>query len=119
MAGRVALTREVSPGLAACQLTHLPRVPIDVGLARAQHADYEAALADAGYRVERLGAGPDMPDSVFVEDDAVVLDEIAIVARPGAEARRGEVEAVATALTKYRVAERVEAPGTMDGGDVD
>lgn len=114
----VALTREVSPALGACQLTHLARLPIDLDLARAQHAAYEAALADAGYRVERLSSGPGMPDCVFVEDNGVVLEEMAIVTRPGAESRRGEVEAVAAALSKYRELRPVEPPGTMDGGDV-
>jgi dimethylargininase len=114
----VALTREVSPALAACQLTHLPRVPIDLDRARAEHAAYEGALGDAGYRVERLSSGPGMPDCVFVEDNGVVLEEMAIVTRPGAESRRGEVEGVAAALSKYRALQRVEAPGTMDGGDV-
>src|SRR6516225_4355181 len=104
----VALTREVSPALGACQLTHLARLPIDLDLARAQHAAYEAALADAGYRVERLSSGPGMPDCVFVEDNGVVLEEMAIVTRPGAESRRGEVEAVAAALSKYRELRPVE-----------
>src|SRR4051812_6778305 len=114
----VAITREVSPALADCELTHAARVPIDVAVARAQHEAYERALADAGYRVERLRADGEMPDSVFVEDIAVVLDEIAIVTRPGAVSRRGEVPAVADALASHRAVRRIEAPGTMDGGDV-
>src|SRR5881396_3504968 len=91
----VAITRAVSPALGACELTHVARVPIDVELARAQHRAYEQALIDAGYRVERLDTGPDMPDSVFVEDIAVVFDELAIVTRPGAASRRAETAAVA------------------------
>jgi dimethylargininase len=70
----VAITRAVSPALAACELTHLTRVPIDVEAARRQHRAYEQALIDAGCLVERLDTAPDMPDSVFVEDLAVVLD---------------------------------------------
>jgi len=114
----VAITRDISPALAACQLTHLARVPIDVEAARGQHRAYEHALAEAGYRVERLAASDDMPDSVFVEDIAVVFDELALIARPGAESRRGEVPAVAEALGRHRRLHTIEPPGTIDGGDV-
>src|SRR5947208_12846772 len=114
----VAITRAVSPAMEACELTHLPRVPIDVELARAQHRAYEQALSNAGYRVERLDTGPDMPDSVFVEDIAVVLDELAIITRPGAESRRRETPAVAEALAAYRPLHVIQPPGTVDGGDV-
>ena len=86
----VAITRAVSPALADCELTCQPRVPIDVELARAQHQAYEQALAAAGCRVERLDADEAMPDSVFVEDLAVVFDELAILTRPGADSRRRE-----------------------------
>ena len=102
----------------ACELTHLPRVPIDVELARAQHRAYEQALSNAGYRVERLDTSPDMPDSVFLEDIAVVLDELAIITRPGAESRRRETPAVAEALARYRALHVIHPPGTVDGGDV-
>jgi len=115
---RVALTREISPALASCELTHLPRVPIDVERARAQHREYEQALVEAGCRVERLPSGADMPDSVFVEDIAIVFDELAIVTRPGAEPRRVEVPAVADALGKHRRLCCIASPGTIDGGDV-
>ena len=114
----VAITRAVSPAMQACELTHLPRVPIDVELARAQHRAYEQALINAGYRVERLDTGPDMPDSVFVEDIAVVFDELAIITRPGAESRRRETPAVAEALAAYRPLHVIHPPGTVDGGDV-
>jgi dimethylargininase len=114
----VALTREVSSGLAGCELTHLPRLSIDVALARRQHAAYEHALRDAGYTVERLEASPEMPDSVFIEDVAIVFDELAIVTRPGAESRRAEVPAVAEALQRFRPVRVIQPPGTIDGGDV-
>jgi len=104
--------------MASCELTHLARVPIDLDRARAQHRDYEQALADAGCRVERLPAGPDMPDAVFVEDIAVVFDELAIITRPGAESRRVEVPAIAAALEPHRTLSFIEPPGTLDGGDV-
>jgi dimethylargininase len=114
----VAITREVSPALGACELTHLPRVPIDVDRARAQHHAYEDALRAAGYLVVRLPAAPELPDSVFVEDAAVVFDEVAVITRPGAESRRPETAAVAEALARYRTLRSIEAPGTLDGGDV-
>jgi dimethylargininase len=114
----IALTREVSPAMARCQLTLLEREPIDLHRARAQHAAYEAGLTRAGCRVERLAAGPDMPDSVFIEDTAVVFDEIAVVTRPGAPSRQGETAAVADALRPHRRLFHVDAPGTVDGGDV-
>jgi dimethylargininase len=118
MAKSVAITRAVSPALAACELTLLERVPIDVELARTQHRAYEAALIEAGYLVERLDTSPELPDSVFVEDIAVVLDEVAIITRPGAESRRRETPAVAEALAAYRPLHEIQPPGTLDGGDV-
>ncbi len=114
----VALTRPVSPAFAACELTHLAREPIDVALARRQHAAYEALLEELGCTVERLPAEPGLPDSVFVEDAAVVVDELAVVTRPGAESRRGETTSVAAALARHRPLARIEAPATLDGGDV-
>ncbi|MCU1381968.1 MAG: hypothetical protein JWL71_665 [Acidobacteria bacterium] len=115
---QVAITRAVSAGLAACELTYHARIAIDVEIARAQHRAYEAVLAAAGYEVEQLEADAAMPDSVFVEDMAVVLDEVAILTRPGAESRRRELPAVATALAAYRPLQQIQPPGTVDGGDV-
>jgi dimethylargininase len=112
------LTREVSAALVQCELTHQCRVPIDLELARRQHAAYEQALRDAGYLVERLPATAEMADSVFIEDVAVVVDELAIVTRPGAESRRAEIPVVADALARYRTVRAIEPPGTIDGGDV-
>lgn len=114
----LAITRAVSPAIVRCELTHLARVPIDAGRAAAQHADYERTLERLGCKVHRIAAGPDMPDSVFVEDVAVVLDELAIATRPGAVSRRSEVQAVAEALRPYRSIATIDPPGTMDGGDV-
>jgi dimethylargininase len=115
---RLALTREISPAIAHCELTHLEREAIDVDRARTQHAAYEACLRDAGCRVERLAALPDMADAVFIEDTAVVFDEIAIITRPGAASRRAETAGVADALRKYRPLYQMESPATADGGDV-
>ena len=112
------MTREVSPSLGRCELTHLERAPIAIGPARAQHAGYEALLESLGCRLIRLPADPDLPDSVFVEDTAVVLDEVAVIARPGAASRRPETAAVAGALAPFRPLLRLEDPATLDGGDV-
>src|SRR5688572_7058658 len=115
----MALTREISPAFESCQLTHVPRVPIDVERARAQHAAYEWALVEEGCTIRRLDTAPDLPDSVFIEDIAVVLEEGAIVCRPGAEARRAETAGVVEALVRHgRPLHRVQAPATLDGGDV-
>jgi dimethylargininase len=114
----VALTRPVSASIGQCELTHLDRQPIDVDLARAQHHRYEEALAALGCRVERLPEEPNLPDAVFVEDAAIVLDELAIVTRPGAASRRPETRTVARALERYRPLATIEPPGTLDGGDV-
>jgi dimethylargininase len=118
MAQSIAITRAISPSLAACELTHLARVPIDLERARAQHRAYEEALIEAGYLVERLDTSAQMPDSVFVEDIAVVFEQLAIITRPGAESRRQETPAVAEALAAYRPLHAIQAPGTVDGGDV-
>ena len=115
---KVALTRAVSPNLNACELTHLDRQLIDVARASAQHARYEAELARLGCEVVHAPAAPELPDSVFIEDTAVVVDEMAIITRPGAESRRGETDAVAEALRKWRDLYPIHAPGTLDGGDV-
>ena len=114
----IALTRAVPDTMAHCELTHLDREPIDIALAREQHGAYEDALRTLGWRVERMEPLPDAPDSVFVEDTAVVLDELAIVTRPGAESRRIEVESAAKALFRHREIATVIAPATIDGGDV-
>jgi len=114
----IAITRGVSAGIGACELTHLQRQPIDLDRARAQHRAYEEALERAGCRVESLPALDDLPDSVFVEDVAVVLDEIAVVTRPGAESRRPETSHIAPVLANHRRVTFIQPPGTLDGGDV-
>lgn len=114
----LAFTREISASLARCELTHLARAPIDLDRARAQHAAYERALETCGCTVRRLPADDSMPDSVFIEDTAVVLPELAVLTRPGAASRRGETAAVRDALAPLRPLAAIEAPGTLDGGDV-
>ena len=113
-----AITREVSPALAACELSFVERNPIDLARAQAQHATYCCALEALGCEVIRLPAEPAFPDSVFVEDVALAFDEVAIATRPGAESRREEGSAVLEVLGSLRPLLRIEAPGTLDGGDV-
>lgn len=114
----LALTRGVPPSIVNCELTHLKREPINFERALQQHSLYERALVDVGCTIQRLPSLPDLPDSVFVEDTAVVLPELAIIARPGAVSRRPEVTSVADALRPHRPLTFIESPGTLDGGDV-
>jgi len=114
----IAFTRSVPPSIINCELTHLEREPIDFERAAEQHQLYEKALIKAGCTIHRLPSLPDLPDSVFVEDTAVVLRELAIITRPGAESRRSEVTSVAEALRPHHSLAFIESPGTLDGGDV-
>jgi dimethylargininase len=118
MPALVALTRAVSPSIADCELSHLPRMAIDFAAASHQHSRYEECLAGLGCEVRRLPDAPDLPDAVFVEDTCVVLDELAVIARPGAESRRPEVQSAADALAAVRDLHFIQPPGTLDGGDV-
>ena len=113
-----ALTREVPQAIVNCELTHLMREPIDFLRAVEQHRQYEKALTDLGCAIQRLPTLPDLPDSVFVEDTAVVLPELAVITRPGAASRRPEVTSVSDAMREYRQLAFIDAPGTLDGGDV-
>jgi dimethylargininase len=114
----VALTREVSEAIADCELSHVERAPIDVDVARMQHAGYERLLQALGCTVRRIPSSRWMPDSVFIEDVAVVLPEVALLTRPGAPSRRVEIDGVRVALERHRRIAEIEAPGTIDGGDV-
>ena len=113
-----AITREVSESIGRCELTHVPRMAIDVDRAREQHTAYERILVRFGCELTRLSEAPDLPDSVFVEDTAIVLDELAIITRPGAVSRRAECGAIEEALIPFRETVRIMSPGTIDGGDV-
>jgi len=90
----------------------------DYDLMLSQHRSYIDALKSAGLQVAILEALPDYPDAYFVEDVAVVTPEIAVITRPGALARRGEEQAILTALTSQLPMTHIQAPGTLDGGDV-
>lgn len=114
----IAITREVSSSIGQCEITHIPRQDIDINLARSQHLNYESALMELGCQVRKLSAEPRFPDSVFVEDTAIVLDELAIITRPGAESRRDETRRVSEVLKEYRTIFKIVSPGTLDGGDI-
>ena len=113
-----AITRAVSPAIVHCELTFVERQPIDLEKARTQHRAYESLLEKLGARVHSLSAEPDLPDSMFVEDPAIVFDELAVILPLGTEARRRETQSLAQALAKFRKLEYVTLPGTMEGGDI-
>ncbi len=114
----VAVTREVSSRFNECEITHIDRTPIDVDIARQQHHEYVQALAQIGCQVIELPEQRDLPDSVFVEDAAFILPEVAVITRPGADSRKPETESIVQALSPYRPLVHVTAPATVDGGDV-
>ena len=116
--GWAALTHRPSPLLGECQLTFIDRQIIDIGRASAQHTAYCASLQAAGIQVQVLETSPDLPDSAFVEDCAVILDELAVLTRPGSPARQPEVERLAPFIAKLRPVVRIQPPATLDGGDV-
>jgi dimethylargininase len=114
-----ALVRAPSGKLAEGIVTHIARSPVNVAVAKEQHAAYAAALVAAGWAIEPVPAAEDCPDSVFVEDTVVVCEDLAVLARPGAAARRAEVGGTARVVASlgFRTAQ-IEDPGTLDGGDV-
>src|SRR5215471_13014360 len=98
----LAITRAVSPAVAHCQLSFIPRQPIDLRQARAEHQAYENLLVRLGARVISLPAEAALPDSMFVEDPALVLDELAVIFPLGTESRRPEAPSIAAALQPFR-----------------
>ena len=116
---RRALVRRPSPRLAEGLLTHIERVPVDVDLARQQWDGYVAALHAAGWETVEVPPSADCPDSVFVEDTVVMYADLAVITRPGADERKPETAGTDQVLREmgYRIA-HIEAPGTLDGGDV-
>ncbi|HEY2713982.1 MAG TPA: arginine deiminase family protein [Chthoniobacterales bacterium] len=114
----LAVTREVSPSIDHCELSFQTRDWIDLTRAIAQHQDYEQCLSDLGARVVSLTAEPELPDAVFVEDAALVLDEVAVITNMGAASRRPESKSIAATLANYRPLTFLADPATLDGGDV-
>jgi dimethylargininase len=114
----VAITRQISPRFNECEITHIERTPIDLHIARAQHEKYIQALKSLGCDTLELAAEPDLPDSVFVEDAAFILPEVAVITRPGADSRKPETESIARALSPLHRLVHLREPATLDGGDV-
>jgi dimethylargininase len=112
-----ALVRQISASFAQALTATPPDPPIDVLLARKQHAAYCDALAASGLSLITVPADDACPDCCFAEDTAVVAAGLAVISRPGAPTRRGEVDAVADALARFVEVRRMEAPATLDGGD--
>jgi dimethylargininase len=113
-----AITRAVSPAIVHCELSFIDRNPIDLATAQEQHHAYENLIGKLGAHVISLPAEPDLPDSMFVEDPAIILDELAVILPLGTETRRREAASLAQALDKFRKLEYVSLPGTLEGGDV-
>jgi dimethylargininase len=114
----IAITREVSRSIEDCQLTHLARYPIDLSRARRQHSRYLLALEAAGWEVQNLPEEPDLPDSVFVEDTAIVLEGLIVITQPGAVSRRLETESIERAVAAILPVATLPETAFLDGGDV-
>lgn len=117
--GRTALIRVPAANLDDGQLTHIQRVPVDAELADSQWDNYVNALHDAGWETVEVPPAPELADSVFVEDTVVMFDGTAVITNPGAESRVGEIADVEKTVRGLGLPVlRIEAPGTLDGGDV-
>jgi len=114
----IAITRPVSQSINDCELSFHVRQRIDVEHAIVQHKAYQECLASLGVEVISLSPEPDLPDAVFVEDPAVVVDEIAVIPNMGAPSRRPESASLATTLSRYRPIKHFTCPATLEGGDV-
>jgi dimethylargininase len=113
------LVRRPSPRLAAGELTHVERVPVDASVALEQWHGYVDAFRDHGWDVATVEPADEHPDGVFVEDAVVVFDDLAVLTSPGADSRRGELATVAPVVDGLGLTvHRIERPGTLDGGDV-
>lgn len=112
-----ALTRAIPDSFTRALSAAVPAQAIDVALARAQHAAYEAALVACGATVDQLAADEACPDCVFVEDTAVIVGDTALITQPGAPTRRAETAAIARALERGLRVERMTGEATLDGGD--
>ena len=112
------LQEKSAPRFNKCEITHIDRTPINVEIAEIQHNEYIKALADLGCDVIELPAEKDLPDSVFVEDTAFILPEVAVITRPGADSRKPETESIIQALSPHKKLIHVTEPASIDGGDV-
>jgi dimethylargininase len=115
---RIAITHVPPAALEQGERSFVGRDPIDMAKSRAQHTAYCELLKTVNCELLTVNCSPSYPDAVFVEDTAIVFDEIAIISRPGAESRRGEVAGIAEVLKAHRPIEAIVSPGTLDGGDI-
>ncbi|MGH9517264.1 MAG: dimethylarginine dimethylaminohydrolase family protein [Terriglobales bacterium] len=113
-----ALTRAVSSRINECELTFIDRQAIDYELAIRQHKNYQQLLRSLGLDLIELPADDRCPDCCFIEDTALILDELAIATRPRSNARRAELDGVLPTIAEYRDIVHVEAPATLEAGDV-
>ncbi|HKZ02757.1 MAG TPA: arginine deiminase family protein [Pyrinomonadaceae bacterium] len=113
-----ALTHKVSSRISECELTFVERTPIDYQLATCQHDEYESLLTRIGVSVTSLFENDDYPDACFVEDTAIVVDELAVICSMGVFSRRGETPLIARELSNYRDLTHISLPATIEGGDV-
>lgn len=115
---QTAIVRKPNKAISECALTFLQRQPIDLEIMRRQHREYQRVLAENSVRVIELPELAGYADSVFVEDTAVILPEMAIITKPGIASRVDETPSIAEVLQKFRPLVYIEAPGTLEGGDV-
>jgi len=113
----IALTRQISPAIAACELTYMDRAPIDPARAAREHASYEDALRALGAEVVSLPADPGLPDCAFIEDTALVIDNVAVIASMRRPSRAPEIELAARLLATQREIARIRPPAYLEGGD--
>jgi dimethylargininase len=115
----IALVRRPGPELENGLVTHHERVQVNIQLAMHQWSAYVETLQGAGWAISEIEPAEDCPDAVFVEDVIIVFDDLAVIARPGALSRRPEVAGAEEAALRIGLdTHRIEAPGTLDGGDV-
>lgn len=116
---RVALVRRPTPSIVGGLVTHIDRQPVDPELATRQWHAYVEALRNQCWDIVEVAPDDSCPDACFVEDAAVVFGDTAMICRPGHDARRAETGPVSDTLQQlgYKIA-TIEAPGTLDGGDV-
>ncbi len=119
VANRRVLVRRPGPRLAEGLVRHPIRTPVDVDLAGRQWRRYVESLRAEGWEIIEVPPADDCADAVFVEDTVVVYGDLAVIARPGADERKFEIAGTEATLASlgYRIS-RIEAPGTLDGGDV-
>ncbi len=114
----IAITHKPSPHLNNCELTHLQPQKIDINKASSQHKKYCQTLTDLGVKVITLDENLSMPDCAFIEDTAIVLDEIAVITPMGITSRQGETELVEKELAKFRPIAKIKSPAKIEGGDI-